>query len=465
MRSPQRTKEITRKTGSALSILLCVSFVCVGGASKLAQAHATQSQAAGESSSSQKNPKRRHTTATEQDSSSSDTSNAEQLIEKQDYPAAEQLLRKAVADDAQNHVAWFYLGFVENALGKPEDSIAAYRKSVSAKPDVFESNLNLGLQLAKAGQPDAEQFLRAATQLKPTSHIDEGLARAWLSLGHVLEASKPEDAIGAYQQAARLQPTDPEPHLAAGLLLEKQNKFAEAEHEYQEVMALDANSVDAAIGLANIYMRGKRLPEAETQLRKVVAAHPDQAAVHVQLGRVLAAQGKNEDAIGQLEIAAKLAPSDLSVQRDLADLYDTTGKPDKAESAYRVLTAAHPQDAELRHGLGKSLIRQKKFADAQKELIQAVHLKPDLGAAYGDLAFVASENKDYVLTLKALDARVRFLPDIPITYFLRASASDHLRDVKQAVANYHLFLQSANGKYPDQEWQAKHRLIALEPKK
>ena len=27
-----------------------------------------------------------------------------------------------------------------------------------------------------------------------------------------------------------------------------------------------------------------------------------------------------------------------------------------------------------------------------------------------------------------------------------------------------LFLQGADGKYPDQEWQAKHRLIALEPK-
>jgi hypothetical protein len=64
-----------------------------------------------------------------------------------------------------------------------------------------------------------------------------------------------------------------------------------------------------------------------------------------------------------------------------------------------------------------------------------------------------------------LDARAKSLPEIPITYFLRASAYDHLRDVKKAVANYKLFLQAANGKYPDQEWQAKHRMIALQPKK
>jgi len=465
--SPQGTQGFTGKIHTSGFILLWLSFVSLSvlcGSLTVAQAYSLQSQA-GESSSSQKNPKRRHTTVAEEDSSSSDISKAEELIQKQDYSSAEQVLRKSVGDDAQNHVAWFYLGFVENALGKSGDSIAAYRKSVSAKPDVFESNLNLGLQLAKAGQPDAEHFLRAATRLKPTSHVDEGHARAWLSLGNVLEASKPDDAIVAYRQAATLQPKDPEPHLAAGLLLEKQNKFADAEQEYKDVQALDPNSVDAATGLANIYMRGKRLPEAEAQLRKVAAAHPDQAAVHVQLGRVLAAQTKNEDAIGELETAAKLAPSDLSVQRDLADLYDLAEKPEKAEAAYRALIAAHPLDAELRHGLGKSLIRQKKFTDAQKELIEAVRLKPDLGAAYGDLAFVASENKDYALTLKALDARVKFLPEIPITYFLRASAFDHLHDTKQAAANYHMFLQSADGKYPDQEWQAKHRLIALESRK
>jgi hypothetical protein len=59
----------------------------------------------------------------------------------------------------------------------------------------------------------------------------------------------------------------------------------------------------------------------------------------------------------------------------------------------------------------------------------------------------------------------KLLPEIPITYFLRASACDHLQDFKTAAVNYHLFLRRRNGKYPDQEWQAKHRLIAIEPKK
>lgn len=406
----------------------------------------------------------RRTLSTHESAQPPELTQAEESIQKNDYAAAEPLLQKVVQADDKNYVAWFDLGFVENALGKVEESIAAYRKAVAAKADVFESNLNLGLQLAKANQPEAEQFLRAATQLKPTSHAAEGQARAWLSLARVLEKAKPEEALAAYQQAAGLQPKDPEPHLAAGLLLEQENKFADAEREYKQALALDPAS-DALTGLANVYMRGRRFPEAEEYLRKVVAARPDQAPAHVQLGRVLAAEGKNDDAIAELQLGAKLAPDDLAVQRDLADLYTTAGKNDLAEVAYRGLIVAHANDAELHRGLGQTLLRQKKFPAAQQEFLAAIKLKPDWGEAYGDLAFAANENKDYALTIKALDARAKFLADVPLTYFLRATAFDHLRDLKQASANYHLFLNSAKGKYPDQEWQATHRLIAIEPKK
>jgi Flp pilus assembly protein TadD len=405
-----------------------------------------------------------HTRVVDEGSQPSELTQAEDFIQKQKYAAAESLLHKVADADPVNYVAWFDLGFTENALGKVDDSIAAYRKSVAAKPDVFESNLNLGLQLSKTGQPDAEQFLRAATQLKPTSHVAEGLFRAWVSLAHLLETSKPEEALAAYSQAATLQPKDAEPHLSAGLLLEKQQKFADAEREYKQALALDPSS-DALTGLANVYMRGHKFAEAEEYLRKLVAQHPDQAAVHVQLGRVLAAEGKNDDAIAELQTGVKLAPTDVSVQDDLAEVYVNAGKNDQAESAYRVLVTAHPDDATLHHKLGTALLREKKFPEAQQEFLTSVKLKPNFGEAYGDLAFAASENKDYPLTIKALDARTKFLKDVPITYFLRASAYDHLKDFKQAAANFHLFLNTANGKYPDQEWQAKHRLIAIEPKK
>jgi Flp pilus assembly protein TadD len=394
---------------------------------------------------------------------------AEDAIQKNDFPTAETLLKKALAADPKNYQAWFDMGFVCNRLGRTADSIHAYRQSVAAKPDVFESNLNLGLMLARGNSPEAETFLRAAAALKPTDHVEEGQARAWLSLGHILETAKPQEAIDAFKKAAALTPKDPEPHLSAGLILERQKDFAAAEAEYKQALVLDPRSSDAAIGLTNLYMKSGRLNEAEPLLRRLAAERPDDAGLHLQLGRVLAAEDdktKKDEAVAEFQAALKLSPNDIPAQRELADLLAAAGKNDQAEAAYRPLVAAQPNDPELRRALGRALLLQKKFAEAQQELLTAVRLKRDAPDAYVDLAFAASENKDYELTVRALNGRAMLPAEMPaICYFLRASAYDHLRDFQLASADYHLFLDAAQGKYPDQEWQARHRLIAIEPKK
>jgi len=408
---------------------------------------------------------RHHRVEVEDPDQPADLTKAENAIEQRDYTTAEPLLQSVVQKNPNSYQAWFDLGFVYNAQSRPDDSIAAYQQSVRSNPNIFESNLNLGLMLVKYDKPGAEEPLRAATRLKPTAHVEEGQARAWLALAHLLAPTRPQDALDAFHQAATLQPKDPEPHLGVGAILEAQNKFAEAEEEYKLALALDPGSPDALVGLANVYMRGARFPEAEDFLRKVAAQRPDDPAPRVQLARVLAADKKYDDAITEFHAALKLAPGDRAAQQDLADVYMTAGRPSDAEPLYHTLLASQPKDASLHYSLGRALLMQKKFADAQAEFIAALELKPDWGEAYGELAIAANENQNYALTIKALDARAKFLPESPVTYFLRATAYDHLHNTRQAAANYHLFLQMAGGKYPDQEWQAQHRLIAIEPHK
>lgn len=390
---------------------------------------------------------------------------AEAALDKKDYSAAEPLLQQVTSKNPGNYRAWFDLGYAYTATGRKPEAIEAYRKSVAAKSDVFESNLNLGLLLAQTGSPDAEQVLRAATQLKPSAHPQEGLARAWLSLGHALERSKPAAAVQAFAEAARLQPKDPEPHLSAGAILEKQNDYSGAEREYQATLALSPHSADALIGLANIYMQSKRLPQAEAALRRYLDADPKNGPARVQLGRVLEAEGKHAEAAVQLQQGLQLAPDDLNAQRDLAFAYANAGKYDKAEVIYRSLLAKSPNDAELHYGLGASLMAERKYPEAQTELLNAIKLKPDAGVIYSDLAVVAAENKNYPLALKALDVRAKFLPENPGTYFLRATALDHLKQFKLAAQSYRQFLAASGGKNPEQEWQAQHRLLAIDPKK
>ena len=396
---------------------------------------------------------------------------AEKAIETRDFTHAEVLLKKALAADPDSkepwsYQAWFDLGFALNGLNRAEESVAAYRKSVAAKPDVFESNLNLGLMLARAHDPEGEQFLRAATTLKPTAHVEEGQARAWISLARLVENRDPAQALEAYAKAAVLTPSDPEPHVSAALLNERQKDYPGAESEYKKVLALDPHSTEAIVGLTNVYMKSSRLAEAEPLLRRLTTDRPDDAGLHLQLGRVLLAEGKKDDATAEFETALKASPKDAEAQRELADLYTEARKFDLAEAAYRTLAASQPNDPELHRALGRALLEQKKFPEAEKELLLAVRLKRDSPDAYVDLAFAASESKNYELAIRALNGRAMLNADMPaICYFLRASAYDHLRDYKQASADYHLFLNSSAGKYPDQEWQARHRLVAIEPEK
>lgn len=401
---------------------------------------------------------------------------AEAAIEKKEYTAAEPLLDQAVKTNPQDFRAWYDLAFIYNATGRTSDAIEAYKKSVAAKPDVFETNLNLGLMLAQAGDAGAEKYLRAATTLKPASRPNENLAQAWTALARVLRKSNPKASLEAYAKVAQLRPTDPEPHLAAAEVADQAKNYSAAEAEYQKAAQLDPKSAEAVAGLANIYMETKRLDEAEQALKKYIAIaesntqpgdanKPQTAPAHFQLGRILAELHRRPEAIAELEQGLQQSPDDVKAQRQLAWLYLQDKQYAKAEAAFRVVTAKAPNDADAHHGLGSSLLEQKKFPEAQEELLKAVQLKGDLADAYADLAFAASENKQYPLTLKALDYRAKFLPELPGTLFLRATAYDHLGDREHATASYKDFLAASNGRYPDQEWQARHRLIAIDPKK
>jgi tetratricopeptide (TPR) repeat protein len=229
-----------------------------------------------------------------------------------------------------------------------------------------------------------------------------------------------------------------------------------AEREYQAALKLDPRSANAISGLANLYLQSKRLDQAEAALRRYLELDPQNGRAHVLLGRVLLAQNKNDAGVEELERGLQLAPGDPGAVRELSFAYASAGKYDRAEALLQPLVAKNPGDAELRYALGNALMHQRKYPEVQ--------LQPRRPDAYGDLAVVANENKNYELVIKVLDARARLAPESPATYFLRATAYDHLKQFKPAAENYRQFLASAAGKFPDQEWQAKHRLIAIDPK-
>ena len=172
------------------------------------------------------------------------------------------------------------------------------------------------------------------------------------------------------RKAAEFQPKEAEPHFAAGMLLEQEDKFADAEQEYKRALELDPGSGDAVTGLANIYMRGRRFPEAEEYLRKLLAAHRGFGGGAHSAGASAGGGGQERRCDCGLAGGNEAGSGRMKRrERDLAELYTTAGKNDLAEAEYRGLMAAHPNDAELHRRLGQALLRQKKFPEAQQEFV------------------------------------------------------------------------------------------------
>jgi tetratricopeptide (TPR) repeat protein len=403
-----------------------------------------------------------HSQSTTDDNRVSDAlKDAESLLQKQQYSQAEEKLQAIITQKTENPQAWFDLGFAQSHQGKTTEAIAAYKKATQLDPKWFEAQQNLGLTLAKSGDyTAAAAMLKTAVTLKPTVGGQQALAAAWLSLAQVTEQSQPQDALAAYQKAAELDPTNTQAQVGAARMAERSGNAAAAEQQYLKLAAAGNNdSIERLIGL---YLKQKRFADAESWLRKYMSANPRNTAAQLQLGKLLAVQGKAQEAISTLEPLYKASP-DPKLARDLASLYLETKQYPAAADLLRPLIAQSPNDAQLYLDYGSALMHQLKYPEAQPVLLKAIQLNPNLVEAYSDLAYAAEQNKNYELTIRVLDARGKLQPETPATYFLRATAYDNLRMYKPAAANYKLFLGVAGGKFPDQEFQARHRLKAILP--
>ena len=389
---------------------------------------------------------------------------AESAMDRQQWREAETILRQLVTADAKDTRAWFDLGYVMHAEENYAEAIVAYRGAVAAQPESFECNLNLGLMLAHEKNAEASMYLEKATHLKPTGEDQQAaLARAWASLALEQDFRNPQSAVESWRRAVEIAPGNAQHRLGFGVALERTGDAAGAERELHKAVELAPESTDTLAALANFFTRAKRLPEAEETLRRLASLTPKEESEHLQLGRVLSAEGKYAEAAVELQKALDLQSDDWDALRELAFVQQRSKDHAAAESSYRTLLIHFAKDADLYDGLGSALLAQQKYAEAQNKFMVCTRLKPEWGEAYGQLALAAAGNKQYEVAIKALDERKKLLAETPSSYFLRATCYDHLRRFGEAEDNYKAFLAASNGQFPDDEWKARHRLLAIEP--
>ncbi len=123
-------------------------------------------------------------------------------VEKKQMDEAVTSLKKVVASDARDYMAWTELGTVYFKQEKFSNADAAYQKALEAKPSYLLALVNLGkLRLAQKNFEGAVETLSKAVVEAPTSaDVQHYLGEAYLG------AKKGSKAVGHLNEAIRLDP-------------------------------------------------------------------------------------------------------------------------------------------------------------------------------------------------------------------------------------------------------------------
>ncbi len=179
-----------------------------------------------------------------------------------------------------------------------------------------------------------------------------------LLLGQVLAAEKrPDDAVRAMEDEARLFPTDATPLVSIGDLRWASGDRARAEEAYRKALAVNPQSADALAKLAEL----------------------------------LFASGKNEESRRLVDQALQNDPTDPTALFRKAWFQRQDGLNAEAAANFRAVVARDPTNVAALYNLGKIDSEQNRFDEALRLFQQAIRVGPATQDIYVNLGVVQAQ--------------------------------------------------------------------------
>ncbi len=381
------------------------------------------------------------------------TDEGEKALDAKQYDRAIQLFSQAAASDPGDYTAQFQLALTYSLLGRDAEAIPHYRQTLALKPALYEAELNLALSLVRTSDPAAAiPLFRAAAEQKPKEFTPAlHLAQSLYATGQYPEAE------AAFRNAIVLDARSAAAESGLAMSLARQNRADDAAPHFQQAFVLDRSFRAGFVELAQLYEAAGRTKEAITFYKMF----PDNPVALERLGILLTSAGQLPDAIQALEAVMEKMPTPAR-RLALAQAYVKNQQGGKALALVAPAVEEAPKDFDLRMYYGRLLRDQRKFPDAAAQFETAANMNPSAVEAWNELASVLTVSGQYPQALAAYD-RIRALgAENSSHYFFRALAHDHLQQRPEAIEYYRKFLASSQGKFPDQEFQARQRVRILE---
>jgi len=162
---------------------------------------------------------------------------------------------------------------------------------------------------------DAEALLHRAAEEHPASY------RPVFELGGLqLRSGYPDEAIGLFEKAAELAPTEATIFQTLRYALSTARSLRLAELAAKVELSHDPDSAEARVRLGIAYTEAHRLDAAVETLGEAVRLAPRSAEAHAALGRALTRLDRFAEAEASLRSAVEIAPEWPEARRRLGDL-------------------------------------------------------------------------------------------------------------------------------------------------
>lgn len=221
--------------------------------------------------------------------------------------------QKTLANDADY---WYNMGVVHAGMNRVDDAEAAYRKSLTIRPDDIDATNNLALLLWRkkdyAGALSMFSKLSGLSNNSTTARLN--VAACHVKLGHM------GDAMSIWRDIVRAEPKRTDVRLDLADALWNSGDSATARFHYSEALKQDAGSARALNGLGMWTLLQSDTKGAESYFRKAVQADRTLGVAYVNLAVVLERQNRVKEAVTVLESAVKADPDNADAKKALARL-------------------------------------------------------------------------------------------------------------------------------------------------
>ena len=182
-------------------------------------------------------------------------------------------------------------------------------------------------------------------------------------------------------------------------------------------------------------LQGNRDAAVEA-LERVLAEDPAVIDAWVRLGDEQIRTDRTEAAIGSYRKALELKPDYAHAVINLANAYRRAGADEEAIVGYQEFLRLDPRNAMIHYELARMLVDRAELDGADRHLMEAATLSPDMGAAWVGQGAVALLRSDLAAAERLFNEALAIQPGVRLAHYNLALLAEQRGDARAAVDFY-----------------------------